>query len=77
MSAERTAALKFPESAEDLTAAFNRALAAGSMQRERPDKVDYWARHEFLAYDAEDGVDVFWNGLSGQFLLVPRTEVKT
>ena len=74
MTAERAAVLKFPASAEDLEVAFNNALKAGGMQRELPDKVDYFGRHEFIAHDAVDGVDVFWNGLSGRFLLVPREE---
>ncbi len=75
MSAERTAVLKFPASAEDLEAAFNNALKAGVMQRESPDKADYFGRHEFIAHDTEGGVDVFWNALAGRFLQVLNTEV--
>ncbi len=55
--------------------AFNNALAAGVMQRESPDKADYWGRFEFIAHDVA-GADVFWNALSGQFLQVPNTEVE-
>ena len=67
-----TGPLVFPPSSEDLDAAFNNALAAGAMQREEPGGTDYWARFELLAHDAEGGVDVFWNELSGRHLLVPR-----
>ncbi len=67
-------ALVFPVDGADLTAAFNNATAAGVMQKEDPGKVTYWARHEFLAHDAEDGVDVFFNALSQQYVMAPRTE---
>ncbi len=76
MSAERTAALVFPSSSEDLDAAFGNAIAAQAMQRTHPDKTDYWGRFEYLAFDAEAGADVFWNALSGRFLQVPNTEVE-
>ena len=64
--------LVFPETGEDLAAAFGNAIEAGAMQRDQPAKTDYWARHEFLAHDAEDGVDVFFNALAGLYLRVPR-----
>ena len=68
--------LKFPETAEDLGVAFNNALASGYMQRHHPDGVTYWARHELLAHDTEDGVDVFINTHTKEYLCVPR-EVTT
>ena len=67
--------LVFPETGEDLTAAFDNALKAGAMQRDDPVKVTFWARHEYLAFDAEDGMDVFFNSLSHVYVRVPRTEV--
>ncbi len=67
--------LKFPKTAEDLGVAFNNALASGAMQREHPDGVTFWARHELLAFDAVDGVDVFLNTHTKEYLRVPRTEV--
>ena len=69
--------LRFPESSEDLDAAFNGAIEVGAMQRDHPEKVTYWARHEYLVYDAEDGVDVFFNSLSGLYVKVPRAEEST
>ena len=64
--------LRFPTASEDLDIAFNNALEAGAMQRTSPDKTDFWGRFELLAYDGEAAADVFWNGLAGKFLLVPR-----
>ncbi len=69
--------LRFPESSEDLDLAFNNAIEAGVMQREHPAKQTFWALHEFLAHDAEDGADVFFNSLSGLYVRVPRTEEST
>ena len=66
--------LRFAASSEDLEVAFGNAIAVGAMTRESPDKVDYWGRFELLAHDAVDGADVFWNDLSGQFLLVERID---
>ena len=66
--------LRFPESADDLTAAFNNALAAGAMQLSHPELTTFWARHELLAHDVEDGVDVFYNSLSGLYVRVERKE---
>ena len=66
------AALRFPASAEDLDAAFNNSIAAGVMQRDNPNQTDYWARHEFLAFDAEGGFDVFINTTTQAYLTVPR-----
>ena len=66
--------LKFPETAEDLGVAFNNAIASGAMQREHPDGVTFWGRHELLAYDAVDGVDVFINQHTKEYLRVPRME---
>ena len=66
--------LRFPRESEDLDDAYNAALAAGVMQREDPSKVSYWARFEYLAFDVEDGTDVFYNQLSGQFVRVERKE---
>ncbi len=70
-----TPELRFPESVDDLSAAFNNAIGAGAMQRDAPAKVSYWARYEYLAHDVEDGVDVFYNSLSGLFVRVTRKEV--
>ena len=67
--------LHFPESAEDLSEAFSAAIEAGAMQREHPELATFWARHEFLAHDAEDHMDVFYNQLSGLFVRVERKEV--
>ena len=67
-------ALVFPD-AEGWEAAFDNALSSGIMQRTDPAKTDYWARHEYLAYDIEDGVDIFFNELAGRYVRVPRTEV--
>ena len=69
--------LIFPESAADLSDAFNNALRSGAMQREDSDKHTFWARYEFLAHDAEDGVDVFYHSISAQYLRVPRKEEST
>ena len=67
--------LKFPETAEDLDLAFNNALASGAMQREHPDGMTFWGRHELLAYDVEDGVDVFLNTHTKEFVRVVRKEL--
>ena len=67
--------LKFPETSEDLGVAFNNAISTGAMQRDHPDGVTFWGRHELLAHDAEDGVDVFINQHTKEYLRVPRTEV--
>lgn len=69
--------LIFPESGEDLAAAFDNALAAGAMQRNDPDKTTFWGRFEYMAHDGETGQDVFFNALAGLFVRVPRTEVST
>ena len=69
--------LVFQETGADLAAAFDSAIKAGAMQRQDPVKATFWARHEYLAFDAEDGVDVFYNALSGIYVRVPRTEVST
>ena len=70
-------ALIFPESAEDLNIVFDNALRTGAMQLDQPDKVNFWARHEFLAHDAAAGEDVFFNSLSGLYVRVPRKEEST
>ena len=67
--------LVFPETAEDLGAAFNNALADGVMQREQQGKPTFWARHELVASDVEgDAViaDWFFNNYPNQFLHVSR-----
>ena len=67
--------LKFPETPEDLGVAFDNAIAVGAMQREQPDGVNFWGRHELLAHDVEDGVDVFLNTHTKEFVLVARNEL--
>ena len=69
--------LVFPESAADLSSAFNNALEAGVLQDEHPAEVSFWGQHEFVAHDADAGMDIFFCKLSGQYLRVPRTEVET
>lgn len=66
--------LIFPESAADLSDAFDNAIAAGAMQREDTTMATYWARFEYMAYDAEAGEDIFYNSLSGIYVRVPRKE---
>ena len=67
--------LVFPESGEDYADAFGNAIEAGVMQREDPALTNFWARHEFLAHDNEDGMDLFFNPLAGVYVRVPRKEV--
>ena len=67
--------LVFPETAEDLGVAFNNAIASGAMQREHPDRATFWGRHELLAHDVEDGVDVFINTHTKEFVRVARKEL--
>jgi len=69
--------LVFPVDAEDLALAFDNAISSGAMQRNDPARTDYWARHEYVAHDVEDGVDVFFNALAGLYVRVSRTEVST
>ncbi len=69
--------LRFPESSEDLDLAFNNALEAGVLQDERPAEVSFWGQHEFVAHDAEAGMDIFFCKLSGLYVKVPRTEEST
>lgn len=67
--------IRFPESPDDLDDAFSNALDSGVMQRTHPAKSSFWCRHEFVAHDLEDGVDVFFNELAGLYLRVPRKGV--
>ena len=69
-------ALIFPVDSEDLTLAFDNALEAGVMQRDHPALATFWAQHEYLAHDAEAGVDVFYCKLSGLHVMVPRVEAE-
>ena len=66
--------LVFPESPEDLSAAFNSAIAAGAMQAEDHTVVSFWARYEFIATDCDSGEDLFFNALAGQYLKVSRKD---
>ena len=69
--------LRFPESGEELSDAFNNALDAGAMERESPSR-KFWARFEFLASDVEgDDVvaDWFYNVLSDVYTRVPRKDI--
>ena len=68
--------IRFPESAEDLDDAFSNALVTGVMQRTHPAKSSFWARHQFVAHDLEDGVDVFFNEFAGLYVRVSRTGVE-
>ena len=67
--------IRFPESPDDLDDAFSNALESGMMQRDYPAKPSYWCRHEFVAHDLQEGVDIFWNELAGQYVHVPRKGV--
>ena len=69
--------LVFPESAADLSAAFNNALEAGVLQDEHPAEVSFWGQHEFVAHDADAGTDIFYCKLSAQYVRVPRKEEST
>ena len=70
--------LAFPESSEDLGGAFNNALGQGVMQGDdRNNHATFWARHELLASEVEDGAivaDWFFNGLTGLHIRVPRKD---
>ena len=67
--------LLFPDSSEDLSVAFSNAFEANVMQGKQSTKTDSWAFHEYLAHDAEDGMDVFFNSRSGLYVRVKRTGV--
>ncbi len=67
--------LIFPDSSEALSAGFNNAISQNIMQGKQPTKTDFWAFHEYLAHDAEDGMDVFFNSRSGLYVRVKRTGV--
>ena len=70
--------LAFPESPADLSAAFNSALEAGSMQAENKDSTNFWARYELIASEVEDGAvvaDWFFNALTQVFSRFERMEI--
>lgn len=72
-----TPELRFPESAEDLSDAFNNALASGAMQRDRRDLVTWWGRFELIASEYQDGVliaDEFINTETKEFVRVSRKD---
>ena len=71
--------LRFPESGEELSDAFNNALDAGVMDRDSGSR-KFWARHELIASDVEDGevvADWFLNPFSDVFIRVPRKDNST
>ena len=73
--------LVFPETGEDLAAAFNNAIAQGAMQREnQKDQTTFWARFELVASDTEDGVvvaDWFFSSFTDRHIRVSRKDNST
>ena len=71
--------LEFPAVAEDLTDAFNNALAQGVMQREDPrDQHTFFAKFELIASDVEDDEvisDWFFNEFTAQYISVLRKDI--
>ena len=70
--------LEFPGVAEDMSDAFNNAIAQGVMQREdQRDQKTFFAKFEFLASDVEDDevvADWFLNELTAQYIRVLRKD---
>ncbi len=67
--------LLFPGVAEDLSDAFNSALAAGVMSKDSRSKT-FWARFEFLASDVDDDevvqADWFHSEFTNEYIRVER-----
>ena len=69
--------LKFPETSEDLGIAFNNARARGVFSDD-PNQKTFWAKHELMASDLENGAvvaDWFLNIDIKTYLRVPRKEL--
>ena len=70
--------LEFPAVAEDLTDAFNNALAQGVMQRDRQrDRKTFFTSFELIASDVEGDeviADWFHNEFTNEDIRVPRKE---
>lgn len=70
--------LVFPESSEDLSDAFNNAIATGVMQAgDQSNHMSFFARHELIASEIGDGVivaDWFFNDLTKLHIRVPRKD---
>lgn len=71
--------LAFPSVAEDWDAAFNSGLACGKFCND-PTEAHFWANHELLASESEDGevvADWFSQPASPGFLRIARTTQET
>ena len=71
--------LEFPAVAEDLSDAFNNALAQGVMQRDNPrDQNTFFAKFELIASDVKDDeviADWFLNEFTAQYIRVLRKDI--
>ena len=67
--------LLFPDTAEDLSVAFNNAVSMGSLQVDKPELETFFARHKLIASEIEGGAfvaDVFLNIEDQTYLRVER-----
>ena len=73
--------LEFPGVAEDMSDAFNNAIAQGVMQREdQRDLKTFFAKFELIASDVEDDevvADWFLNELTNEYTRVLRKDDST
>ena len=68
--------LVFPESSEDWSLAFNNGLARGEFCND-PNKHEFWAHHELLASELQDGAivaDWFRQQNIRKYVRIPRQE---
>ena len=71
--------LVFPQDALDWDAAFNNGLATGKFSND-PMKHEFWAHHELLASESQDGAivaDWFRQQTTKKFVCIPREEKDT